>query len=342
MNQALDFSWLRTAARWLLDEQDWLRVVDPTLADAQFEKPAWKDERHWRWYTRYRLVTTIAAALCSTAVERWRGTPRSAGWALLFAGICGYEQMRAGFVRGATNHALFVALGAVIACGIVVVPGRLLRAGAWGFGLAVVAAMLACPFHGTTFEGHRQWLACFGLSIHVASLFLPVFALVVAACWRSRSFLLFGATAVASLALLALQPDWQSFVVYVCVLLSVALSGLTRSMRWAFAACVAASLLPLLGKAAERGPWTWLGVLGLSVAQLSVIFVGATRRRPWTVRQIALLTTLVATTTMRSWTHDLLPVVDFGGSITVVFFVVSAACMRYARYPLNGGNWSRP
>ncbi|HEY5960716.1 MAG TPA: hypothetical protein VIV60_29380, partial [Polyangiaceae bacterium] len=224
---------------------------------------------------------------------------------------------------------------------VVVVPGRLLRVGAWGFGLAVAAGMLACPFLGATFDGRRQWLACFGLSVHVASLFLPVFALVVAACWQSRRYLLFGATAVASLALLALQPDWQSFIVYVCVLSSVALADLTRSLRWAFAACVAASLLPLLGRIAEHSPWTWLGVVGLSVAQLSVIFAGAARQRPWTVTHIALLTTLVATTTMRSWTHDLLPVIDFGGSITVVFFVVSAACMRYARHPLNGGDWTR-
>jgi hypothetical protein len=324
-----EFVWLQTLARFWLDERDCQRIIAPALADAWYERSQWESESRWRWYVRYRLATTIVVASLVAALDRLRHVEPTAVVACVFAGWCGYQQMHVSLAAGAQNHVVFVLLGVVGACGVVAAPSRLLRATAWCLGTVLMLALLVCPVYGTEFDGHRQWLTFRNLNLHVSTLLLPFFVIAISALRRARRWLMLGLVASGCLTSLAMQPDWQAFAIYTAVLLVALVSKPWLWWRWVLGACCLLPLLSMNRSNAQHEPWLVLGTVGLIVAQLAV-WVGASRQRHWTHTRSTLLAALVLMTALRSLLHDALPVIGFGGSATVVFFVVIAACIRTA------------
>ena len=334
MNVERPFPGLIACAKYVLAEQDIARILEPAIADALHERSTTHHQRSWLWRTRLQIIHVIFATLWENALQQLKQVAWEPFLLLWLAGLSGSVVLGGSqtYRAAAAAHCVFLGLGFLGALLIITTPKRLLR-GLYGLAACCgVLAIAACPWFGESFEGQRQWLRFGSLQIHISTLFLPVYATFASSCAsRSKRVRLLVASAVC-LVLLALQPNWQAFLVYLCTLVASVWQYRARWLPWLVGAVVIAGGVFSMLRLHE---WSGFTLVGNAALLLAILF-GTTVRRdtedaPDSLRSTA-LAAMVALVAVSGWAGDRLPVVGFGGSAIVASFVLCAAQARARLY----------
>ncbi len=332
MKSPCSFPVLLSVARFLLESRELERVVSPTLADAMYEQPPAGGHRRWLWQTRVHLLAAIAFGAWEGVLRRLRGASHTPLLLLVLAGVAGAIAGRDTSTLSShyVAHLVFVGLGLLAAEFIMAAPVTVLRAVFWPGIVSLGVGLAVCPWQGTAFEGRRQWLEVGALTIHVSSLFLPLFALMAARMAVQGRRKLLGLFALGCLGLLALQPDWVAMAAYGSVV-GVALLRPRRAqalwLLWLVLGTAAAGVLWSLASTMPAG-WALASLLLLLCALFSGVLELVLRQDIDPARGVVVAVALLAPVALRAWSRDSLPVVGYGGSATVAAFLLAAAQNR--------------
>lgn len=320
--------WL-TLARLVLDEEALQGVLLPTIADAQYQDAQARNlepERRAPWAGHGEVAVALLAALLESMRIRFLHPVQGLFALLAGAGAASALSMRAGGVgHGFLLHVCFTLLGLIAGQLVLTLPTSLLRRAEALAYLVAGAALVACPWWGTAFEGTRQWLRLGPLQLHVASLVLPIYCVALQRLatkgWTSAVLVL---TAVC-LALLALQPAVPFLIVY--GLTSVVALGASHR-RWVnglFLLALTTVVVTAWSHAREPGE---LAATALVVTVLGAVTLGALRAGSTAPAVLIPITALLATLASASALDDRLPLVGFGGSAIVEVFLLLALAAR--------------
>lgn len=322
--------WLRLA-KYLLEPQDVVRIIQPTIADALFERQVAKSEASWRWRSRFHLAAALCGALGSTIARRVMKTRWFGFLSLLIAGLGGAVAMRQGpMPEVARNQLLFLFLAAILGIIIIVLPARLLRSLGTVTILVGMVGLVACPWFGVDYDGQRQWLRLGSLQIHMATLTLPAFVVFTHRAVSAGTRLRLVAGTLSVLGLLLLQPNLEAVLVYGLTAATALMDGRAKWLSWASAGVLVLAVGAAMYASLHDSAWSLLGLGALALAIGWVVFADVTqvsRRVSTQTHTVA----MVSMTLLRSLHSDTLPVVGFGGSAVLAFFVLIALQMREAR-----------
>lgn len=325
--------WLRIA-EYLLEPEQVARIVVPTLADALFERNTAKSHFHWLWRTRFQLACAVCGAVVTNGWQRLRSARWLGFLALSLAGLSGAAVMKLGQTpQFARSQLLLLTLAALVGLVVIAVPSKPLRhLGTAALVLGVVG-LAACPWLGVAYDGRRQWLDLGSLQIHVATLALPGFVVFVRRTTAAKSTATLLGGTLGTLVLLLLQPNLEAVLVYALTAGTAMIEGRTRWLSWAMmlATVIAVGLAATFGKG-ESG-WSLLGSAALAMAVGWGLLPELARGRDRACTQ-SLTMAMVSLLLARSVVGDTLPVVGFGGSALVAFFVLLALQLREPHHHL--------
>lgn len=320
--------WLR-AARYLLDPHDVSRVIEPTLADALHERTLANDHRTWLWQSRWHLVCALGGALQYRVQQRFLGASWFGFVALVLAALSGAVVLKQGPTPStALNQCVFLVMAALLGMFIVIAPSTLLRnLGTLSILLAAVSFSL-CPWCGVTADGHRQWIQLGALQVHIATLYLPAFVTFVRRTLHSRRLLWLTGGSLGVTGLLLLQQNGLAAVVYALVVTGTLLERSNTYGSWIMAAALGFFAIITIGQRYAIVSWSTLGLLALIVAIGWTIHRGFVARKSGVRAAQTVSLALVTLSVLRGLDGDTLPVIGFGGSAVVAFFVLIALQMR--------------
>jgi cell division protein FtsW (lipid II flippase) len=212
-------------ARSLLDPSDTARMIVPTVADARHEwhsalamgdaARAARVKRALAW----DIARVMSAALVLRAFDRGRRATWSALAPAIAAALAGVMGLRS-LVDGpglAVRQLGFAAIGVLLGALAILMPARPLRLLATAAAPILVAALAVVVAFGTPYEGVTRWMTLGPLRLHVGIAMLPLFALANAKLGCTARPRKVAAFMTVSLALLQLEPDLATTIVYVVV-----------------------------------------------------------------------------------------------------------------------------
>lgn len=328
MNERRGFRGWQRLAEYLLEPRDVERIIVPTIADAHFERTLEKSKLRWLLRSQFQLACALCGAVTSMAGQQLRDAPWFAVLALLLAGLGGAAAMQQGPVPEiARNQLLFMLLGAIVTIIIVTLPAKLLRAAGTATILLGLSGLIACPWFGEVHNGERQWLKFGSLQIHVATLALPGFVAFVRRATAAREIAYLATGTLVSLALLLLQQNLEAALVYTLTVGAAIMHGRSNWLSVAMALALVVAVGTATLAAGSDSVWSLLGLMALALAiGWSLIPRVAHVKRRLSTQTLTMA--MVSLTLLRSLESDTLPVVGFGGSAVVAFFVLVALQMR--------------
>jgi cell division protein FtsW (lipid II flippase) len=219
-------------------------------------------------------------------------------------------------------------MAAVLAIVIVTAPTKFIHSIGTLYLVLATVSLAVCPWLGVAYDGQRQWLNLGSFQIHVATLCMPAFVTFVRRRCLSRRYAEMTCGSLAVLGLVLLQHNRQAAVVYALIV------GVTLLKRWAwgFSWIMTAALVYVtaqtIGHPSAVAAWSLLSILALFLANGWAIYRGFVAHKSGDGSAQTLSTAMVALSVLRGLDGDTLPVVGFGGSAVVAFFVLVALQMR--------------
>lgn len=328
MKERCAFLGWQRLAEYLLEPKDVERIIMPTIADARFERGRAKNRLLWLWRSQFQLTCALWGAVASKARDQLSKAPWFGFLALVLAGLGGAAAMQQGpMPEIARNQLLFMLFGIIVAIIIVTLPAKLLRAAGTAAILLGLLGLIACPWFGEVHEGDRQWLRFGSIQIHVATLALPGFVAFVRRATAAREIAHLATGTLVTLILLLQQQNLEAALVYT---LTVGAAVMQWRSQW-LSVAMALALVVAIGDAirgiGSGSAWSLLGLIALALAVGWSMFPEWPQGKRGASTQ-CLTMALVSPILLRSIGSDTLPVVGFGGSAVLAFFVLVAMQMR--------------
>jgi cell division protein FtsW (lipid II flippase) len=326
------FSQWRRVAEYLLEAADVEQIIAPTIADAVLERPSASGTRAWLWRSQWHLLSAIVAAMTSSTTRRIQAASGLAFFALALAGFSGAAVFRHGpMPQLALKQCLFVGIGAVAAVFVLAVPPRLLHTLGTTTVVLGLLGLVACQWVGVALDGQRQWLRIGSLQIHVATLCLPAFVTFLRRAKAARSVVWTALGVLTTLGLLLLQGNTEAVLVFALTTCVAVIEVRGKWLSWVLASLLVMSCGVAMTSTSLTSLWSTLGVAALALALGWGVHQGMLRTRTVTPATQTLSVAMVSLMAWRSFGREPLPVVGFGGSAMVAFFVLLALQMRATR-----------
>lgn len=325
------FSGWHRVAEYLLGPADVERIIAPTMADAAFERLSARSTRGWLWRSRWQLLNALVAAIASNASRRIMAASWLGFFALALAGLSGAAVFKLGpMPQLALSQCLFLGIAAMTAVAVLTAPPRLLHSLGTATVVLGLLGLVACPWVGVAYDGKRQWLSVGSLQIHAATLFLPAFITFVRRAKAARSVVWIVSGVLTTLVLLLLQRNAEATMVYALAACVTVTETRGKWLSWAMASLLVMAFGVAVTFTPVTSPWSMLGATALVLALGWGIHQGKPRDRTASSSTQALSVAMVSLVAWRSFSRESLPVVGFGGSAIVAFFILLALQMREA------------
>jgi cell division protein FtsW (lipid II flippase) len=320
--------WLRVA-RYLLEPRDIVQSIEPTIADALHERDSEKNSRAWLWRSRWHLICAIGCAFQYCVWRRWVVTSWFGFVALILAGLSGAVVLRQGPVpNAALGQCVYLTVAAVFAMIVVTAPTKFVHSLGTLYLLLALVGLVLCPWFGVAYDGQRQWLKFGAYQIHVATACLPAYVTFIRRTLLSRRYAGMIVGSLAVLGLILLQHNPQAAMVYMLIVTVTMLERWANWVSWIMTFALGLVTAATVGHVAEVASWLTLGVLALFLANGWAIYRGFVAQKNGVRSAQTLSMAMVALSVLRGVDGDTLPVVGFGGSACVAFFVLTALQMR--------------
>jgi len=327
-------------ARAWMDPEVVRDVLEPTVADVRHECRALASEP-----ARRAAIRRGYGTLARTAALAWLlGTQRRvhhAPWWVLLAPVAvillGWHALAPLEVHKSSHHILFGLVGTGCAFTLAVAPiGLPQRRIAW-LALPLLVVLVFVTLFGVSHDGARRWLVVGPLTVHVAALLTPLFA-IVASNWRSGTLRM---VFIASCSLaLALQPNPAMGVLWGAIAVA---STVASERAWAFA-CSALGLglavavgglevtravdVPLL-VGTYNPTWAMLTMVGLTIPAGFAWWLRSRASRDGAVRSTTFAAALTAWP-MLAYLDEGLVLLSYGGSMMVAYLCCVGMLLRSA------------
>ncbi|NUP13971.1 MAG: FtsW/RodA/SpoVE family cell cycle protein [Polyangiaceae bacterium] len=337
-------------ARVLLSDDDVRRIVEPAVADLRFECRTLSDRGRWGLARRRQAqgAWMLAGLVARLYVQLRARRARDVSWWLLVAAVAAVliplPALSAIEPQLARAQMIYGAIGLFVAALTATASAAAIERSSTKVAAISLVALASVALVGVEHDGARRWLSIAGLTVHVASLVAPMWAVAVAGLAKRRVAL--PAVACAGLALVVATRDVATAALYALVAFAAALHANER----ATAAKVGAAGVVAVGVAWSREPWLapvphvegifdvlalrgsmWPFAAAAALVALAVGAIVVTRsaRDPFAARLATVACfSVVAQPLLALASSGPIPLVGYGGSTVIASFAMVGLIIR--------------